>query len=128
MSINVYWDNDELSVLRYDFYGNWNWEDLSFANVLAFRMMARVEHEVNVIFNMEHSETLPVGALNGIRQMFDNAPYNMGTVVLTHGGTVAEYTFEMLSAFEDSLGTRLAIADTLATARDMFSADWVQVL
>lgn len=128
MAISVNWDNEQDTLLRYDFVGSWNWNDLSQANLKAFRMMTAVDHEVNVIFNMAESAGLPVGALNNMRQMFDLAPINMGTIVLTHSDTVAAYTFEMLSAFEDAIGTRLAIADTLETARDMFSEEWALLL
>lgn len=124
MGIYIRWDNDTHTIIRYDFVGRWTWRSLMRANERAFHMMSSVEHEVNIIFNMKDSLQLPAGAFNGIRQMFYVAPWNMGTIVLTHGDRLAEYTFDMLSNFEDLIGARLAIADTLETARDMFSEEW----
>ncbi len=118
MGVNINWDDTlTYTSIRYDFNGLWVWKQLAQANKEAFAMMREVPHEVNLIFDMTASLDFPIGALDAIRQMLVLSPPNLGIIVVTNADEVAEYTFTMLSNFDEHLSTKLVIAHTIDLAR-----------
>ncbi|GAB4526920.1 MAG: hypothetical protein OHK0046_44170 [Anaerolineae bacterium] len=123
MTIQISWDDDvTYSTLRYDFNGMWSWDDFARVNRTAFGMIRKIHHQVNVIFNLEHSSDFPVGALDAIQRMLAVAPSNLGLIVVANPDSLAEYSFRMLSKFDDDLGARLVMAETIELAQDTITS------
>ncbi len=61
MTINVTWDNDEKTTIRYDFAANWMWQEFDTAIDSGYQMMSIVPHTVDNIINSLESSKMPIG-------------------------------------------------------------------
>ena len=85
MLINVAWDNEEKTVLRYRFEKGWKWNDLENALKTSEQMITSVEHEVAVIMDFQDASLLPQNALSQIFRAYQRPnPPNLGdNIILT---------------------------------------------
>ncbi|NWF70546.1 MAG: hypothetical protein HXY40_15770 [Chloroflexi bacterium] len=52
MGVQVYWEDNEQTLLRYDFVGKWTWSDLYNALALGLKMEMLVTNRVDVLIDM----------------------------------------------------------------------------
>lgn len=85
MKVNVDWDNDEQSIVRYTFDSDWNWQDLYAAMDNAGKMIETVSHRVDVLMDLSNANIIPKNAISQIKRGYDNPKSpNIGvTVVVT---------------------------------------------
>jgi len=124
MSIVVNWDNPDKTVIRWDFEGKWNWEQFIDAYILSDRMLASVEHTVDIISNLDRSAMLPEGALKGYENVLRNTSENIGVIVLI---SASRFLNVMVSAFNNiphrrTAGGNFAFAKTMSEARAILRA------
>jgi hypothetical protein len=122
MNITVSWDNDDKTIIRYDFQGQWTWDEFHKTSKEAFAMTRSVEHRVDSISNFHKGAALPPNALFQFRQAMTNAPKNRGMTVIVGGNTFIKTMVRVFSNLNKQLGERLKIADTLDEARAMLTA------
>lgn len=92
MTVHVGWDEAIDNALRYDFVGQWTWDEFQQAYDVACGLFDEVDGQVNVIVNLLPSVALPRGILEVVRRVADDAPPN-------HGLTVYVGEREVLQAF-----------------------------
>jgi hypothetical protein len=124
MSIVVNWDNPDKTAIRWDFEGKWNWEQFIDAYILSDRMVASVEHTVDIISNLDRSAMLPEGALKGYENVLRNTSDNIGVIVLI---SASRFLNVMVSAFNNiphrkTAGSNFAFAKTMSEARAILRA------
>jgi hypothetical protein len=117
MSITVNWDNDDKTVIRYDFAGQWDWADFRAATVEAFALTRSVTHRVDSISNFQPGSNLPSDALFQFSRIMKVAPPNRGTTVIVGGTMFINNLVSIFSKIYKPLGARLLIASTLDEAR-----------
>jgi hypothetical protein len=122
MSVNVSWDNDDKTIIRYDFDGQWTWNDFNAATVDAFAMTRSVDHRVDSISYFNKGAALPPNALFQFRRAMANAPKNRGKTVIVGGSAFIKTMVAVFSHLNRELGERLALADTLDEARANLTA------
>jgi len=69
MGVQVQWDNEARTILRYDYQGRWKWEQVYEAVNEAYRMIETVPHPVAVMIDMTESAGIPPGALTHGRSL-----------------------------------------------------------
>ena len=121
MSITVNWDNDDKTVIRYDFADKWDWADFRAATVEAFALTRSVPHRVDSISNFHLGANLPPDALFQFSRIMKVAPSNRGTTVIVGGTTFINNLVSIFSKIYKPLGKRLLIASTLDEARTKLS-------
>ncbi len=121
MPIQVAWDNDEQTVIRYDFQGSWSWSDYSQAVEEADRMMLSVDHTVDAIANLQHSRGLPTGAIHHVRRTITKAPPQLGVIVIAHPSLFVQAMTTAFNRVYPHLGERILLADTLDEARALIA-------
>ncbi len=124
MSIAVHWDNQDKTAIRWDFEGKWNWEQFIDAHILSDRMVASVDHNVDIISNLARSGALPEGGLKGYENVLHNTPENIGVIVLV---SASRFLNVMVAAFNSIprrklAGSSFAFAKTITEARAILRA------
>lgn len=122
MSVNVSWDNDDKTALRYDFKARWTWEEFDAATVQAFAMTGSVSHTVDSISNFETGAALPPNALFQFRRAMSKAPPNRGITVIVGGSMFIKAMVTTFSRLNKQLGERLLLADSLDQARTLLAS------
>ncbi|MFN8374157.1 MAG: hypothetical protein U0694_14930 [Anaerolineae bacterium] len=82
MSVNVYWEDHEHTLLRYDFIGKWDWNDLYFALGQGLKMEMRCINRIDVLLDLRQSGAIGDGAIAHIRKLADKQPPNVGMLVV----------------------------------------------
>ncbi|GEM_PF-264265 len=117
MGITVVWDNEEKTAIRYDFQGDWSWDDFRAAAMQSGAMTGEVDHPVDLIANMLNSAPLPEGAMFQFNRALRNAPQGRGMFVIV----AADSWMKALTTVLDRAGGggRFSLAGTLEEAREM---------
>ena len=69
MGIEVKWDNEDKTIIRYIYDGRWTWEELDNARTVAAQFESTVDRRVNVIVDVLKSRLLPNGTITRARQV-----------------------------------------------------------
>jgi hypothetical protein len=117
MGVTVSWDNDQKTIICYDFHGRWTWEDFYASTAQAFAMTRNVTHRVDVICLIHPGAVLPANAMYHFRQAMVNAPHNRGATVIVGGSGFIKRLVKIFRNFNKRLGERVMIADTMDEAR-----------
>jgi hypothetical protein len=84
VSINVYWDNAEKTILRQDYDASWSWDeyDESFAEIR--RLVDEAQHPVSIIAELARIRMIPPNAImHGTRAVRElPAEVNLCVVVM----------------------------------------------
>ena len=63
MAINVTWDNEEKTILRFTYEGPWDWEEFYASMAEGYAMMDAVGCKVDHIYDISNSPMLPKNAI-----------------------------------------------------------------
>ena len=122
MGVNVLWDNDAHTAIRYDFEGQWTWSEFDAATKTAFELTRSVDHAVDSISNFRPGALIPSNALFQFRRAMVDAPKNRGITVIVGSSTFIKTLVSVFSRLNRSFGERLLLADTLDQARALLLA------
>jgi hypothetical protein len=121
MNIKVSWDNEDKTIIRYDFEGTWTWADFRTAAEEAFAMTRSVEHTVDTISNFYPGVMLPPNAMFQFRQIMEDAPPNRGVNVIVGSSAFIRTMVMIFSSINRNLAKRLIVVDNLEQARGTLS-------
>jgi hypothetical protein len=119
MGIRVRWDNDEKTIVRWDFDGPWKWDEFFVAQHESNLLLDSVDYLVDIIGNVQNSRILPPSALTVYRSTLKKAAPNMGIIVLVGSSTFIQQMvniFMKLFRFKGP-GTDFRFANTDDEAR-----------
>ena len=121
MGIQVVWDDEAKSILRWDFETDWGWDDFRRAFEKSVDMGGDVGYRVDVIPYAGAIQQLPMGALREFQRIERNLPDNTGLIVITGGNT---FTNAIINVFAkvNRINTWMT-AKTLEDARAIIARD-----
>jgi hypothetical protein len=123
MGITIGWDNEEKSVMRFEYHGIWSWEEFYKNIEEANQMMDTVNHPVVSIIDMRDSPYLPPNAAVHIRNVIrmSMSHNNSGISVFLKATRIIEAMIEVLrQVYPDILEqTEWLYCDTLEEAREI---------
>lgn len=91
MNIDVIWDNPEKTAVRYIFKPRWNWADLHGAMQEAAKLMAEVNHRVDIIMDVTSASLIPSGAIAQAQKAFATQKHgNAGTTIVVSTSSFAQ--------------------------------------
>jgi hypothetical protein len=122
MSINVQWDNDEHTLVRWDFIGMWDWNDFLAAQKASNDLINTVPHTVDIISDVSQSPHVPPGAIGRFRTYRRNDPANAGRVVLVGASIYIKTIVEIFRGMFPKTGGNFTFADSLEEARATLTA------
>jgi hypothetical protein len=110
MGVIVSWTDDEKKIIRYEFPGQWTWDDLYNAMNQVNEMMASVPYNVYVVISLEHSRGIPPGALTHLRIGTLKGAPNWGGGVFIGMSSLLTALLNTFTTLNKKLGERYAIA------------------
>jgi hypothetical protein len=125
MAIDVVWDDDSQSILRWDFSADWSWDEYQLAFDRSLEMVSSVSHRVDVIPNVIETQKLPAGALAQFKRVYDNSPDNTHLILITGGNSFVNAVIKTFARVYRIPTWRTA--RTLADAREMIRQDRQQM-
>lgn len=111
-TITLDWDNEEKTILRYTFQGNWNWDDYLQWLSVGRNMMKSVKHEVCIINDMRLMKQLPANFVNTASGIIISRPSNTGLVVFLTTNTFFQVTYRILGRILEEIPTQYILAST----------------
>lgn len=117
MKIHVLWDNDEKTIIRYDYSKGWTWKDFAEADKIYQQMRAEVTHTVHIIANFEDGAFPPMGALGKFKSAQEGTPGD-AVVVVVGGGLFITQLVSVFNRVYKALSRKLMVADSLDEARE----------
>src|SRR5258708_3010123 len=117
MPVQVSWDDDAQTIIRWDYAGKWAWTEVSSAFERVNQMMHSVQHPVSIIHDLTQSAGLPGGALRNGERFTTGLAENWEISVVVGSGTFAESMLNIFRKVYAKLGDRYKTAPTLDEAR-----------
>jgi hypothetical protein len=123
MLVQVSWDDEHQSILRYNFSPRWTWDDFYDAYYQATDMQASAMHRVDTIFDMRLPYRLPDNALLHLRNMAEKQPENAGytIIVSTNSFIVSLYTVAIQN--HTKIAAYFRLVNTLEQAHDLIAQE-----
>ena len=121
MGIGVVWDDEQQSIIRWDFEANWDWSEFREAFEISLEMASGVEYRIDIIPYTANTEYMPPGALSQFKRISDNVPDNTHLIVITGGDILANVMIQTFAKIWRASTWRTA--RTLEEARDIITQD-----
>lgn len=120
--IEVEWDDQEKTIIRWDFYGLWTWDDWDVATREGNRMRAEAADDpiIPTIFNLKLSGKIPPNVLPHARSALETMQ-DHEYVILAHGSGYARTILEIFVSLNPSAGGKILVADSVADARKLIA-------
>ncbi len=118
MGIEVLWDNEEKTIIRYDYGKDWSWDDFWTAVETSNAMVRTVSHTVDFIANFEGGTPPPLGAFSKFKRAQEISPPNVGIIAIAGGSSFINALVSTFSRIYKQLGQRLIMTSTLSEARE----------
>jgi hypothetical protein len=124
--IEVIWDNDEKTILRWDFYPGWTWNDVPAAAKQTQEHLAGIEHEVSIIYNSNKTAIPMDNALQNLRFLMQREPTYRGmTVIANTSGFGIQLVQIIMKVFRVREG-KLIFAESVEHAREQLKKNAAQ--
>jgi hypothetical protein len=126
MPVDVIWDDEVHSLMRYVFDGSWEWDEFRPIVDKADAMSRTVSHRVDIIADLTNSASLPVrNAFPTLKYMADCSADNVlaGIFVVVGSGALITAMFSAYRRVFPHLGAVPYMTQTLEEARQMIAAD-----
>jgi hypothetical protein len=126
MPVSLHWDNDEHTILRYDFCGRWDWDDFAPEFERASILLRDSNWTVHFIMHLADEVArnhLPPGALIRSINIHRNAPGNTGKTVIVNAGMVYRTVAQTGAAAYPAIGKKYMFADTVDEARALLATE-----
>ncbi len=121
MSIDVSWDDDTRTIIRWDFGEKWTWEEFHEAFRRSNEMNDDRSYRVDVIPNAANSPHMPLGALSEFRRLDDQLPSNVKLIVVAGSSPFTRSMIELFGKIYRVQSWRTA--KSLAEAREHIARD-----
>lgn len=123
MGIQIDWDNDQRSIVRFVYQGKWTWEEFYSKIDEANQLMDTVSYSCVSIIDMRESNFLPAGAAIHIRNVIRKSMShnNSGISVFLQADLIVRVMIDVLRrSYPDILeNTEWLYAKTLEEARQI---------
>jgi hypothetical protein len=67
MSVQVVWDNEERTIIRYIIAGKWTWGEMLEVVQISNSWLDEVSHPIHFIHDMSEGKAIPAGAITQLR-------------------------------------------------------------
>ena len=123
MGVNVRWDSEGQSTLRFTLTGAWTWPQMHKALTLAAAMVKGVPHEVGAIIDISAGLHVPGDNLflpdntEQITILLNRSRGRRGPIVVVGADVEARIMYDCLRMIDSRVGTRVYFTATLDEAR-----------
>lgn len=82
MSIEIQWENEEKTIIRWIFSGDFTWEDYDEGDRKLAGMIADIDHNFATIFDLSQMTTLPRYAVSQYPKLVRDVPARQETLII----------------------------------------------
>lgn len=128
MPVRVQWDDAPHSVdsvhnvLRFDYEGDWNWNEAHMAFEWADVLMQETQQPIAVIIDLSRSHTTPIDALQRVTVSAQRTRHNISTIVAVGATPFVSVMAEMYRRLYNRYAVAPYYAATLEDARLFINA------
>lgn len=105
MTVTLAWDNEEKTILRYRFIGDWAWHDYQARLNEGRLMMAEVEHSVCVLNDMQKMGKLPPNFASTAKSVITSRPKNTGLAIFLTTNAFFKVMYRVLAQLVPNIPT-----------------------
>ncbi len=121
MPIQVVWDNESKTVIRFDFSKQWDWEEFWTAVRQSDTMMTAMPYRVDLIANFEGSASPPLGALGQFKRAIQEMAPSRSIVLIVPGSLLIDLLTSTFMRIYPTLGRNLTVASSVEEARQILA-------
>jgi hypothetical protein len=122
MAIRVFWDDQDKTVLRYEFSGLWTWDEFHAAMRQGWAMLDSVQHPVDVINDFSVCDFVPPNSLSHfVRAARRTHPNSRHIVVVGVHNPFLRAIGTILGRMFPEMAQKMSYADSLEEARAMLN-------
>ncbi len=82
MSIELLWEDDAKTILRFNFVGSWTWDDYYPLHEKAEQMAAAMPHIVHSMVDLRQNRSVPTNVITHLTNIANRQASNAGLTVL----------------------------------------------
>lgn len=116
MGIKVNWYDKDKTIVRYEFEGQWRWDDLHEAIKQVNALLESVNHPVYIIIDVTEGTIVPAGAFSHMRMRSMNAAPNWAGGIFVGMNTFLKTLITTFIKVYPKLGERYAVCNTMDEA------------
>lgn len=118
MSIDLIWDNEERTTLRYIFDKHWTWDEVATATLESHAALDAVQHHhIAVIFESPPDVIVPPDTLIHARRAITSSHPKAAPLVFVLVNPLARMIINTLAHISGSIGAQMHVVDSLDEAR-----------
>jgi hypothetical protein len=127
MPIDVVWDDEAETIIRWNFSDPWNWQEFRAAFEKSMEIGGHLPYRVDVIPYLANSRIpVPTGALGEFNRIARTTPKNVGLVVITGGNVLTRTIIDLFTQVYGKAAHNWHTIDSLDKARAMIADDRVK--
>lgn len=115
-NIEIGWDNEDKTVMRCTYQGQWTWQEFYVATEQSHQMMDTVDHPVDILVDMRASAQIPQGAVTQFRRIANTWHRNTGTIVAVTEARVAQMLYDIFATIFRHVASRYHVVRTMDEA------------
>lgn len=118
MTITVQWDDESQTIVRWVFEGKWTWDEYNQAMTESNQRVRGVEHAVDAIMDLTHSNMLPANVLSNTHAARDEIqPKNIRWIYIVSHQALLKALINIFTRLYERFGKGgLAMMDSLDAA------------
>lgn len=121
MPVDLLWDNEQQTALRYRVEGRWNWEDLFAAIAQAHAWMDQCTQPIDILIDMRMAATIPSGPFWQAKHMAAIKHTLTQHIVFVGAGKTIQAFVEVFRRTTHRSLSHLHFVDSLAAARTLLT-------
>lgn len=121
MPVQVMWDNDKKTIVRYVFEGKWTWNELYPAYNKAIEMEKSMPHRVHAILDLRKGIGVPANILVHLKDISDKQPANIGLSIAVTKSPFIHSLYQIAIKFYSKIDYYFRVAETLQSAYEMIA-------
>jgi hypothetical protein len=119
MPIHVQFDNEQRTIMRYQFVGRWTWVEYHEAIKNAYELVKAIPYTVNMILDFSQGSVLPHNALSIFGTSMKTPPRDFDFAVVVSESTFIQMLVTVFQRVYRGTGGKLIYAHTLKEAREV---------
>ncbi len=119
MPVHVSWDNEDKTIIHYQFDQDWTWDEFFPAQARAQELISTVPHKVGVILETHHNGAIPHNLLGNFRNGLRTKHPNTVIVVIVVTRPFIRTMIATVRALSPLAHVHIEMAYTLEEARPM---------
>ncbi len=123
MAVELYWDNDEQTIMLCEFAGKWTWEELFSTLSTVKQITDKVDYEIAAIVDVRSGMNFPGGSLfsaEGMEQakrLMQMGNEGTGPIVIVGANSMIRTIYNTVAGMNRRSISNITFADSLKEAR-----------